>query len=89
MYSLVFFKDFVLQDSFALSKRTTQKLLPGQMSKLVHDNFTPPAGTTFSFNLQRKKEPLSSYSVNKTFKRQNTIICTTTIPDQEESFYSK
>src|SRR5215210_4027280 len=26
------------------------------MSKLVHDNFTPPAGTTFSFGLQPLKD---------------------------------
>ena len=32
------------------------KTVEGQMSKLVHDNFTASAGTTFSFNLQALKD---------------------------------
>ena len=38
-----------------LRPNTDAKLVAEQMSKLVHDNFTPPAGTTFSFGLQPLK----------------------------------
>ena len=32
------------------------KMLHGKMTKLVHDNFKPPAGTSFSFSLQPLKD---------------------------------
>lgn len=32
------------------------KVVAAQMSKLVHDNFTPPSGTSFSFGLQPLKD---------------------------------
>ena len=38
-----------------LKPNSDAKIVAGQMSKLVHDNFTPPAGTTFSFTLQPLK----------------------------------
>jgi putative ABC transport system permease protein len=38
-----------------LKPNSDAKIVAGQMSKLVHDNFTPPAGTTFSFALQPLK----------------------------------
>jgi putative ABC transport system permease protein len=38
-----------------LNPNSDAKIVAGQMSKLVHDNFTPPAGTTFSFTLQPLK----------------------------------
>ncbi len=38
-----------------LKPNSDAKNVAGQMSKLVHDNFTPPAGTTFSFALQPLK----------------------------------
>jgi len=39
-----------------LKPNTDAKMVAEQMSKLVHDNFTPPAGTTFSFGLQPLKD---------------------------------
>ena len=39
-----------------LKPNTDAKMVAGQMSKLVHDNFTPPAGTAFSFDLQPLKD---------------------------------
>ena len=39
-----------------LKPNTDAKMVAEQMSKLVHDNFTPPAGTTFSFSLQPLKD---------------------------------
>jgi len=42
--------------AFALLKpNTNPKSIATQMSNLVHHNFTPPAGTTFSFSLQPLK----------------------------------
>jgi len=38
-----------------LKSNSDAKIVAGQMSKLVHDNFTPPAGTAFSFTLQPLK----------------------------------
>ena len=39
-----------------LKPNADPKSIAGQMSKLVHHNFTPPAGTTFSFGLQPLKD---------------------------------
>jgi putative ABC transport system permease protein len=39
-----------------LKPNTDPKFTAVQMSKLVHKNFTPPAGTTFSFSLQPLKD---------------------------------
>ena len=39
-----------------LKPNTDAKMVAEQMSKWVHDNFTPPAGTTFSFGLQPLKD---------------------------------
>jgi putative ABC transport system permease protein len=39
-----------------LKPKADAKMVAEQMSKLVHDNFTPPVGTTFSFGLQSLKE---------------------------------
>jgi len=39
-----------------LKPNTNSKTVAGQMSKLVHDNFRPPAGTSFSFALQPLKD---------------------------------
>jgi putative ABC transport system permease protein len=39
-----------------LKPNTDAKAVAEQMSKMVHDNFTPPAGTTFSFGLQPLKD---------------------------------
>ena len=39
-----------------LNPNANPKSVANQMSKLVHDNFTPPAGTTFSFSLQPLKD---------------------------------
>ena len=39
-----------------LKPNTDPKRVAAQMGKLVHDNFTPPAGTTFSFGLQPLKD---------------------------------
>jgi len=39
-----------------LKPNADSKVVAGQMSKLVHDNITPPAGITFSFSLQALKD---------------------------------
>jgi putative ABC transport system permease protein len=39
-----------------LRPNADHKVVAEQMSKLVHDNFTPPAGTSFSFSLQPLKD---------------------------------
>lgn len=39
-----------------LKPKSDSKIVAGQLSKLVHDNFTPAAGTTFSFSLQSLKD---------------------------------
>jgi putative ABC transport system permease protein len=49
-----------LSDNFSvytlLKPNTNATLVASQMSKLVHDNFTAPAGTTYSFGLQPLKD---------------------------------
>ena len=39
-----------------LAPNTDSKATAASMSKLVHDNFTPPAGTSFSYSLQPLKD---------------------------------
>ena len=39
-----------------LKSKSNPKAIAERMSKLVHDNFTPAAGTTFSFSLQPLKD---------------------------------
>jgi putative ABC transport system permease protein len=39
-----------------LRPNTNAKVIAAQMSKLVHDNFTAPSGTSFSFGLQPLKD---------------------------------
>lgn len=58
-YSAAMAKDWSSEDFtvYALLKENTNaKNIAAQMSKLVHDNFTPPAGTRLSFSLQPLKD---------------------------------
>ncbi|HEV8284641.1 MAG TPA: ABC transporter permease [Chitinophagaceae bacterium] len=59
-----FYNAFLARDWFSenfsvyalLKSNTDPKSVATQMAKLVHGNFTPPAGTTFSFSLQPLKD---------------------------------